>query len=858
MKLIKPNKIAFLQRTYGLEKQYWYVITPILFFDLKTSKILPENMQWKKVVDALGQEALDHALPKIKGEYFIAGHAYAPDENTESMEISFNLGEQKKKLNIRGERFWKRNFLGQWQPSEPKPFSKVSLTYQNSYGGEKSKTNPLGIGYDKEQPLPAIEAFDEKIKKPGQKSFPAGTLPLPITWPQREKYHGSYKGDWFEKYFPALPPDTDMRLFNAAPEDQQISGFFNGDEKFCIKGMLPEQQVLSGQLPNIRVRSFINYNEQFSEVLLDLDTVWFMPDQLLGALIFRGKTKVVNAEAYEIKQVMLAFENNADEPKTIKHYQTVLKLRSEPATASINVMNESQLSPLISEDEIDERKKKLEIQKIKTVEAKKIQQQLLLEEMPEYIDDSEVLLPEPELSPFDLLLDEDIESGDIDLTDVIGEVNHKLEQLEANAEKQIAELKQNKDINQNIPMQEPVTEKEAIEKFDCLKVQDRNKLLMSEISEKKVQELQLQQIKMKQMAVSKSDEANITPEVGLTLKTLALEQLSCGNDLCAKNLTGVDFSNQVFENVDFSHSILSFSQLYQAKFTNCQFSEVAFVNANLTRCEFENCKMAQSNFSGISAVGVTFKGCDLSLTQWKNCNISQAFIAHCNVKQAQFIESKLVHSYFSECQVLQCLFSKCLLNDNDFASCDIIQTTFSESILDLTRWSRSRFERCVIQLCPIRLASFVDAKFKKVVFSIETNLTRANFTQAECYETSFRCLMMPALIADNAVFKKCDFSESELTNSRFNNSKINQCISAGSNFTNCYFNNCNCYRSRFRQAKFINTNFNNVDMLDSDLMWAQFQDTSIKGCINLSKVALRDAKARAHSTEEDNGQQRTA
>lgn len=853
MKLIKPNKIAFMQRTYGLGEDYYYVISPVLFFDLETSQILVENIQWKKVNEALGQDALDHALPKAKAEFLVTGHAYASTNDTRKMDVRIDFVTKTKILKIFGPRQWQRNRLGQLRQTEPEIFSKTALNYQNAYGGENCPTNPEGSGFEKDSILPLIEDPDKPTRKPRQKRLPAGTMPLPINWPQRAEYQGDYGDDWFEKHFPALPESTNLQLFNTAPKDQQFENFLTGDEHYQLQGMLPNGQVLSGQLPKIKTRSFIQHSGNFSEVPLVLDTVWFMPDQKLGALIFRGQIQIANAEADEISQAMLAFENLADKPKNIGHYQQVMQLRTDPETANAHTMNESQLTPLKNEQEISERQAKLDAQQKKKISDIKAQQELELENLSDKLDISQVDLPEPQLSPFDQILDEDLENGDIDLTPVIQQVDQQIKQLQKDGDKKIAELDKNNNVD-NKKKQELISLEKALEDFDCLKIKPESREFMPDLSEQEIQAMQLQQLNIQQMAISPKDKANRNKGVARALRELVIQSLTDNQSLSAKNLSAADLSELNFKNIDFNHSIFSFCQLEKTKFINCVFNEAAFINTEMTNCEFTNCVMKQCNLSGSKGSHIKFEDCDLSLSLWRANELSTMCISKCDFKQAQFFDNKFNHSRFIECHLLQNIFSGCQLNDCDFQKCDINQTTFSESTLDMTRWYDSKLERSIMQCSPMRLASFIGAKLNKVVFSVASQLTRANFSFAEINQSSFRTAIAHGLISNNAIFKQCDFSEANLTASRFNRCQIIQCIAAGTNYSDCNFNDCNCYKSRFRKAIFSNSSLKKVNMLEADLMWAQFQDTSLTGCSNLSRVALKDLKNRKKQNMNENKQ----
>ena len=276
MRLIKSNKIGYLQRSYGIAKNYFYVASPVMFFDLLSGEILVENTQWGKVAKALGKEALDHGLPKTTGEFLLAGQAYPqPDECPElgEMTVSTKLGDCCKSLRVFGKRHWRRSWLGGKVPSCPEEVTVTPLTFELAYGGEAYKPNPLGTGFDGLTPPPSVEQIETLVGRPGKKRQPASYLPLPITWPQRSRYEGNYKGNWFETSFPAMPADTNRRLFDAAPADQQSPGFFNGDEDYQLTNLHREYPEISGRLPGVSLRLFVKRHGELQELKTVLDTV---------------------------------------------------------------------------------------------------------------------------------------------------------------------------------------------------------------------------------------------------------------------------------------------------------------------------------------------------------------------------------------------------------------------------------------------------------------------------------------------------------------------------------------------------------------------------------------------------------
>ncbi len=838
MRLIKPQKIGYLQRSYGHGKNFYYVTTPILFFDLATSEILVENQQWGKVASALKTEALDHGLPKTCGEFLLAGHAYIYDGDDENdngnkqTEVSVQIADKNKTLNVFGQRCWEKALLRGARPSEPETITQpIALNWKNAYGGEKHKLNPEGTGFTQQSPLPKLETTDQAIRSSGKKILPASFLPMPITWPQRAKYEGKYKGDWFEQYFPSYPPTTDLRLFNSVSDDQHIDGFFAGNETFCLTHVHPKTPQINGCLPGVTARAFLRIEDQLQELPLALDTVWFMPDVMLGALIFRGQTPVINMEALEIQDVLLGYENIQDEPKSVQHYQQVFGLRTDPDTALANVMNESQLSPAISQQQQQEKQQKIAEQRKSKVAAIRKRQQKVLDGFSDKITVSVEQLPEPELTPADDLLEEDIKSGNIDLTPILAHAAKKVSEADANAKQKLDELKQK---FPQASISEPKT----------LSIEQAGKNLGNTYT---AGSLEQQALLAQQMSIQSDDKLIVDKRISKGLRNQVLALIKVGKPLSCMNLTGADLSGLVLDNVDLTESVLTFANLAECQFNHCLLGSAALSNACLRGTQFNGCQMDKAVLFGVKGEGARLIDCKLQNSQWRGACLPQVCFKDCVMDSGMFLNCKMEHAIFNQCQFSKVTFTQMKLSDTDFSLCEFNSCIFSEIKLQMTRWYDCKFERSVMQLCKLQLALFERVTSHKWVFSTETDLSCSNWFDCECELTSFRSVTAVRLRANNCNFKQCDYSEAELRLSRFKQSKLISCIAARTDFTGSELIQCNLYKSRFRAARFINAWLTNCNFLEADLMWAQLQQCCINQCKNFSAVATRDLKRLDHN-----------
>jgi hypothetical protein len=164
------------------------------------------------------------------------------------------------------------------------------------------------------------------------------------------RFQPKYGSDYKEKYFPGYPPDFDWRYFLCAPKDQWIKGYFQGNEPFGIYNMHPDFPVIKGTLPGLYpfcfVKHTINASEpEFTELLLNLDTIWFFPGKMVALLTWRGGTEVADDEAEQISHLILGYEDRAYMPRTKDHYRHALERRIGSKDPLLNNFNTEDLIP---------------------------------------------------------------------------------------------------------------------------------------------------------------------------------------------------------------------------------------------------------------------------------------------------------------------------------------------------------------------------------------------------------------------------------------------------------------------------------------------------------------------------------
>jgi uncharacterized protein YjbI with pentapeptide repeats len=157
---------------------------------------------------------------------------------------------------------------------------------------------------------------------------PAGFGPIRRDWHARASKLGTYDSNWVAARFPAVAADFDPSHFNAASPDLQRDGYLIGTEEVRMENLHATIADYRSRLPGLRVRAFRNDLPPadslatprvgtaheiaslgaFSEVPLNLDTVWVDADAELITLTWRGWCVVSDEDFDEIAHIYLMTE----------------------------------------------------------------------------------------------------------------------------------------------------------------------------------------------------------------------------------------------------------------------------------------------------------------------------------------------------------------------------------------------------------------------------------------------------------------------------------------------------------------------------------------------------------------------
>jgi uncharacterized protein YjbI with pentapeptide repeats len=269
----------------------------------------------------------DLAPFKPRTDLLLTAACHAPGGKPASVvRAAFSVGRWTKALAVIGPRAWRRGLLGA-SASDPEVFRSVPLRWENAFGGPGFARNPAGRGVAGDL-LPLVEALDGRVTGPGDRPEPAGFGPISRFWPQRASKLGTYRGSWLQERWPWFPDDFDASYFNAAPADQQIPAYLQGDEELVFENLHPDHPVYRCTLPGVKLRAFLSERTpegtRFREVPLNLDTLVADLEREQLSLVWRGGVAAASPELEEVLHAVCVQEPLAGPRVTLEQARALI------------------------------------------------------------------------------------------------------------------------------------------------------------------------------------------------------------------------------------------------------------------------------------------------------------------------------------------------------------------------------------------------------------------------------------------------------------------------------------------------------------------------------------------------------
>lgn len=853
MKIVKPQRLSLLTRTFEDGPKSYLVVSAVTFFPFSLPEyLLPEISLWKMIPKELGAEGIfDEGMPKTRGEALVFGKAYPKGGAAPSTYVRLTMGSIQKTLYVLGARRFRMGVA-----TAPEPFNEMPLTWDNSYGGPGFAKNPLGKGHKpvktdagEVHSLPHVEDPKHLITSPSDKPEPVGFWPIDLTWPQRQKHVGTYDDRWLKQRYPGYPEDFHWDFWSVAPPDQRIAGFFEASQSFKLENMHPSKPMLEGHLPAYTARCFIVCQKpvpgaspvaaprEFSptdlrDVPTRIDTVLFFPHLERAAVIYRGVVEVEEDDARDVAFIVAGVER-LKEPKPIEHYARVLTDRLD-RKKPFAFARESELLPadlpkagqLFADDKVSDMEELLKLEGFLQINARRGAERRLEDvrkELKERGINPDVVPGLPPAPPVPTVEE---------LPEVFEHLEAEAARLQKEAEKQRAEAeveirklcaKSGVDFDKILAGQTPSQQRRPA-RFTARAELDRL-LSMKKLADNAGASIPVLNEKLADPTLTKKliaveeglfdvlrrfahhlpppedQVVNIKAEIlearndngQVTALSFAGRDLTDG-DLSGLNLSGCDFEEAILERVNFEGCNLQGARLNNAILTR----------SNLSKADLTGARCKGANFGLTNLEGANLSGTDLTEAVLGKANLTGASFERANLKGADLMEAVLENTNFASAALPQCRFLKATLKNVHFENADLSQAVFIEGTLTDVDFSGSNLTSAVFLTTVGTGVRFSKAKLENARFVNDASFVGADFSGVHAPTSNFRGANLQNSVWDGAFVERSDLSEANLE---------------GANLRGL----------RAREALFLRTHLKGANMEGADLMMALLQKAHVQG-----------------------------
>jgi len=721
----------------------------------------------------------DFSPCKERGEILVVGSAFPPaSKQVRGFNAEFSAGPLKKSLRIHGPRQWELGILSA-RSKHLGAATPTRLSYANSFGGPNAPLNPIGVGRDG-LTMHSIDLADQPVTSPNQNAMPAGFGPIPEGWATRSQFIGTYGKDYGKQSWPWWPPDFDPRYFQAAPFDQQLTGFWSGNEDLFFRNLHPEHPSLSTGLPGMAPYCFLqtrspsaparNSEDQShtaSILATNLETLWINPSQELAVLIWRGQAPISNVKFPELHAlwVNVTSNPNAADFKTLAESQFLQINHAAQAAARPPSFSAGATDPELSGVPSNSR---------------------LVDELFQVIGElqSNVQKPQTELTPEDLKhVEEALKLAETNPPKTDFQSSEQL--LEKLAELPDSVEPPPEDFPPPLDAVEDSSQRKAAldEQFAELKGANPSQPHWKDF----FHEGHLDKDGFRAATVPGMDMRD-APLAGLDLSLTEFSgAIFTGNDLTGVNLSGCDLSG--------------------ADFSDCQLVRTNFSGAILTNATFQGSDLKAANWEGALCEGTRFNNLDLNGIDWTNLRAPKASFTLCNLKHAILDHALLLGAEFPHSDLSRARLHLAILTDADLRRCRADHCDFFRSHLEGLRTDASS---------SFKYAQFVEVSAAGAIFE-DCALDGANFTKADlknarlvgvqCAGSTFSKCLMKSATCDDSHFGGTTFSHANAMQATFDRSTCTEADFSHANLFSASFWETNVTGAKWKESFLARSRF---------------------------------------------------
>jgi uncharacterized protein YjbI with pentapeptide repeats len=693
---------------------------------------------------------------KPRGECFLVGSFHAPGgQPVPHSKVAFQIGavpgsSVRKQLAVYGDRVWA---MGRTTP--PTPITKLPLAWELSFGGPGIADNPTGRGIAPivvdGQPryvLPNIEDPMALLSARESRPKPVGCAPIARTWASRLRLAGTYGAAWKEKRYPWFPEDIDWRFFCGAPLDQQIEGFWRGDEEIILRHLHPKHASLRTVLPGLRPQAYLvpKAGGRLRDMSLSLDTLVVDTDEGLVYAIWRGVAEVAKEDLSDIEHLYVV-EDEPGARRVIEHNQ--MRYRAK-------------LGAIAAEQEAEQAEQAPAMPSASESAVHRLNLQALLGDAPgakwAHLDQEQTMRS-----------DEALERALQDAIAAHRGKQHGLRPIFENA------------IDLPVPPSESrrLTPEEEVE----LAMQSSLGDLLVDEDDQRVAEIRAAAAEGRSLA-------------GEDLSGLDLSGVDFGAaDLRGALLVRTNLSGARFERARLDDAVLSEAEISQAGFDGCSLVRVDLTSCRAHAVRMHDCDLTdavlseaffrEARFSSCKLVRTDLRKSDASAAELRDCVLDGADLSGATLEAVVMRDTSLVDaSLEGGVKARGIVLDGCnasLLRASEEA--DFEEASFRKAVLEGARFSGARMRKANFGLAKLSRADFSDA------FLLEATLTgcdlrfarfdRATLIKAALLRSDLMQARLPDANLRQADLRGANLFQAELLGAKLEDAKLDLALIAG-------------------------------------------------------------------------------
>ncbi len=672
----------------------------------------------------------DAAFFKPRGDLLLIGKCHPPDgQPVTACPVTFRVGEHSRSLLVFGDRCW-RPGIARSDIGVPEPFTEFELVYENAFGGEGDKRNPVGKGAGPAATpdgksihrLPNLEDPNNLIVSPRSRPEPACFGPRGRLWEPRLGLMGTYDAKWETARWPWFPEDFDFAYFNSAPAEMQVD-YLRGDEELYFENLHPRFSRYQSRLPGQRVRCFLNCqvesgDNRFEELVMNLDTLWVDMEAEQLVLVWRGVAAVQDQDYGEVEHLYIATEPVEAAPLSVQEYQEQFSRRLTELEAEWEgePLPDEMAEPAPMETDTVE----VEATNREFDELLAAQKTALLEQG---IDIDNPPPPDPESQK--------------EFARIMGELGIDFEKQERDAQ--------------------PVTTPQPPDRSDIEKRHANNAGFAGEdLSNLDLSGLKLDGANFENCVLS----GTIFESASLAGANLA------GAILTGSNLTGANLENASLNGADLTHANLAGANL---------------AHANLTDATFENANLRGASLAGAVATDTGFTGACLDDAKLTNGDFSGADFSDARLDRTSFAASSLREATFDRASGANVVFDKADLSElRASEGCHFSNGSFREVVGAESVWEDAQLNSADFSYSRLDTADFSGASLNGAVFHA-ASLKTARFDKADLSAAQITQANLFQAVLEKANLSGTDLDGSSLYEAEFLDATLHETSTRGAN-----------------------------------------------------------------------------